>query len=249
MIRFVITPHLPQGNVKQIIIGKKYENMLKNASLEYNFELICLDDNPYVDERLSGHTDLMAVHLGDNRLALRPFLRSNDRLRELGAEIVFTEDNGGNSYPNDAALNFCVVGKRLIYNDKSANDDIVNQLTNINSKIKCKQGYTKCSTCVVDERSIITVDGGIAKAASLSGLNVLHIENAEIKLSGFDKGFIGGASFKIAPDIMAFTGYIINNNVRDQIESFLSERGIKAIYLNDCPAFDIGSAIPLTEEA
>ena len=36
MIRFVEKPHLPQGEVRQIIIGEKYKNMLENALFEQN---------------------------------------------------------------------------------------------------------------------------------------------------------------------------------------------------------------------
>ena len=31
MIRFVEKPHLPQGKVRQIIIGEKYKNVLESA--------------------------------------------------------------------------------------------------------------------------------------------------------------------------------------------------------------------------
>lgn len=251
MIRPVAVPHLPQGRVRHLIIGKKYEKMLKNAAFRHDFELICIENNPYVDHRLAGHTDLMAAHLGENSIIMCDFLKDSPaatELTELGLSISYAPNCVSAQYPYDAALNFCLIGHTLLANSKTANADIVNKFTKESSLIDCKQGYTKCSVCVADERSIITQDRGIAKAADGAGLDVLLVENAGIKLDGFSEGFIGGASFKIAPDVLAFTGYIINNNVREQIESFLMERGIKAVYLNDCPAFDIGSAIPITEE-
>lgn len=250
MLKIIDTPHLPQGKLRYLIIGKKYEKMLKNASLEHDFELICADDNPYADKRLIGHIDLIAAHLGKNRLAMQRYCEGSEadkRLRELGIETIFVPNSALASYPHDATLNFCVVGDTLIYNSKTANNDIVNKLT-IKQRVDCRQGYTKCSACVVDEKSIITEDKGIASAAGAAGLNVLCIENSGVKLEGFDKGFIGGAAFKLAPNAMAFTGYIINNDVRAEIESFLNEREIEAVYLNDCPAFDIGSAIPIVEK-
>lgn len=63
MIRFVEKPHLPQGEVRQIIIGEKYKNMLENALFEQNIAPIWFKNNDFVDERLSGHCDLMAAHL------------------------------------------------------------------------------------------------------------------------------------------------------------------------------------------
>ena len=64
---------------------------------------------------------------------------------------------------------------------------------------------------------------------------------------GFEHGFIGGSSFKINRNEMAFTGVINDKAERRRIERFLNERGIYAVYLTDGPLFDIGSAIPITE--
>lgn len=250
MITKIKLPHLPQGKVKHIIIGKKYEKMLKNAAFRYNFELILLADNPYVDKRLEGHTDIMAAHLCDNRLIMCDFLKESaeiDKLKALGFAIDFVPNSISPEYPHDAMLNFCAVGDTLLYNSNVVNKNIVQKFTNTRNFEKCKQGYTKCSTCVVDDCSIITEDCGIATAAKEAGLDVLLIEPAGVTLDGFERGFIGGASFKLAHNVMAFTGYIINSNARLQIERFLGERNLEAVYLNDCPAFDIGSAIPITE--
>ena len=78
-------------------------------------------------------------------------------------------------------------------------------------------------------------------------MDALYLPDPFIKLDGFDHGFIGGASFKISESELAFTGTIEDTNIKNKIESFLSERCIKPIYLIDKPIFDIGSAIPLTE--
>ncbi len=250
-IQILTVPHLPNGEVRQIIIGKKYEKMLKTASSKHSFELICLDSNPFVDSRLAGHTDLSAAHLGGNEIALGSFLKNSDavqRLKALGLNIRFVPDCSAPQYPFDAALNFCIVGNTLLYNSKTAQTDIVNKLTITKTLIDCKQGYTKCSVCVVDEESIITEDKGIARNAENAGLKVLLLDDAEIKLDGFKNGFIGGASFKIARNKMAFTGYIINSDARNAVEGFLAKRGIETVYLTKRPAFDIGSAIPIAEE-
>lgn len=250
MITRIKLPHLPQGKVQHVVIGKKYEKTLKNAAFRYNFEPIVLDDNPYVDKRLEGHADIMAAHLCNDRLIMCDFLKHSaeiDKLKALGFAIDFVPNSTRPEYPHDAMLNFCAVGDTLLYNSNIVSEDIVQKITSIRRFAKCKQGYTKCSTCVVDEFSIITEDSGVATAAKKAGLDVLLIEPAGVKLDGFQNGFIGGASFKLAHNVMAFTGYIINSNVRLQIERFLNERNIEPVYLNDCPAFDIGSVIPITE--
>lgn len=249
MIGTIKTPHLLKGRVRHLIIGEKYEKLLKNAAIEYNFELICLENNRYCDERLSGHTDLAAVHIGGNELVCRQYLRNTEahrHLNSLGVNVEFIDNCLSPEYPDDASLNFCVVGGKVLMNPKTADGQTVKRLTN--TPIYCKQGYTKCSVCVVDENSIITEDKGVALCARNAGLEVLEIPSCGIVLDGYPNGFIGGASFKIAPDILAFTGAISDTYIMNEIETFLSARNIKAVYLNDTPAIDIGSAIPITEE-
>ena len=114
--------------------------------------------------------------------------------------------------------------------------------------IPCKQGYTKCSICVVDENAIITDDSKITQIAAANGIEALLVDKGLATLDGFKYGFIGGSSFKIDKNKVAFTGMIRNTYERNKIESFLSKRGIEAVYLTEDELFDIGSAIPLTEE-
>lgn len=103
--------------------------------------------------------------------------------------------------------------------------------------------------CVADDSSIITADRKIAAIASAAGMNVLTVSEKLTALDGFEHGFIGGASFKISRNEMAFTGVINNASEKSRIEHFLNERGVSAVYLTDEPLFDIGSAIPIIEEA
>ena len=55
------------------------------------------------------------------------------------------------------------------------------------------QGYAKCSTAVCD-RGIITADETIYSACCENGINALKITQGNVKLSGYEYGFIGGAS-------------------------------------------------------
>ena len=245
MIRFVEKPHLPQGEVRQIIIGVKYKNVLENALFEQNIAPIWFKNNDFVDERLSGHCDLMAAHLGGNRLAVQSSVADNCKLIN-NIELICTENPSRPEYPYDAGLNICIVDEKLIYNPKSANMQIVSQFEG--TKLICKQGYTKCSICVVDENSIITADNKIAAIVSATGMDVLHVSEKITALDGFEHGFIGGASFKISRNKMAFTGVIADVCERSRIERFLNERDIAPVYLTNAPMFDIGSAIPITEE-
>lgn len=245
MLRFVEKPHLPQGRARRLILGKKYKSVLENTLLRRNIEPIWLKNNDFVDERLSGHCDLMAAHLGNNVLAVQEsIVRDCENIHNI--ELLKIPAPTKPEYPHDAALNFCIVGDKLIYNPKTADASVINRLKL--NLLACRQGYTKCSVCVVDEASIITADNKIAQIAMSAGMSVLYVKEDLAALDGFEHGFIGGASFKISRNEMAFTGVINDAGEKHRIESFLNERGISAVYLTLERLFDIGSAIPIIEE-
>ena len=248
MMQNIETPHLPQGRVRHIIIGEKYRNMLQNALFRYNIDAIWLPDNPYVDDRLKGHADLSAVHIGNDRIVLTDNLKECEEINKitsLGYKVSYTP-NLSDKYPCDAKLNFCILGDRLIHNPKTSDTETVNSLEL--SEIRVRQGYTKCSICIVNDCAVITSDSMIFSCAMDSGIDALLISKPFVKLAGFDYGFIGGASFKISKDRLAFTGRISDEEIRNSIESFLHKHCVEPIYLTDEEIFDIGSAIPITED-
>ncbi len=219
-------------------IGEKYRERLEGPLAALGVCAFWLPDNPNVDTRLSGHADLMLLDLGGGRV-----LTYLDGLPDIGLEVVKVEGQG-RVYPEDARLCACVVGRYCIHDFRISDPHITGF-----ERIQVRQGYARCSTCVVDERSVITSDAGIAKAAARHGIDVLGIRPGYIELEGFDTGFIGGASFKISPDRLAFTGRLDSHPDVARIKSFLRERGVEPVYLTDNPAFDIGSAVPLTAAA
>ena len=87
--------------------------------------------------------------------------------------------------------------------------------------LEVQQGYTKCSICVVSENAIITSDIGIHCKAKESGIDSLLISPGYIDLPGYKYGFIGGASFKISDNVIAFTGSLDSHPDKDNIEHFL----------------------------
>lgn len=187
----------------------------------------------------------MAAHLGNNVLAVhKSTVADCENIHNI--ELIKIPVPTKPEYPHDAALNFCVVGDKLIYNPKTADASVIDRLRL--NLLACRQGYTKCSVCVVDEDSIITADNKIAQIAMSTGMSVLYVKEDLAALDGFEHGFIGGASFKISRNEMAFTGVINDAGEKRRIESFLNERGINAVYLTAERLFDIGSAIPIIEE-
>ena len=246
MISIIEKPNLPKGEVKHIILGEKYKDMLEKPLISRGIIPVWLPDNPNVDYRLSGHADLSAVHLKENEIAIVKDDCIDKDLTSVGFKVKAVDVKQSSAYPKDVALNFCIVGEYCICNKKTASAELIASLPY--KLIECTQGYTKCSVLVVDDNSIITSDRIIAEKAKVNGLDVLLIDDSFVKLEGFNKGFIGGSAFKISKHEIAFTGNINDRFCKELIESFLDKHSTKSIYLTDKDLFDIGSAIPLTEQ-
>lgn len=252
MKNFVELSSLPRV-AGSIIIGSKYAKILKKPLEKIGILPLLVPENPNVDPRLSGHADLSVFHAGGKRLYLAQHLKDTDfaeKLSRLGAELEFPEFHQKREYPSDAYLNARAVGKKLIYGKNVTAGFIVKCFTNHSDVvlIGSRQGYAGCSVCVVDENSIITADAGIAKAAVKHGIDVLCIENGHIDLPGFEYGFIGGSSFKLSKDELAFTGVLDEHPDKKEIMSFLASKSVEPVFLTDRKIFDIGGGIPLIEE-
>ena len=59
--------------------------------------------------------------------------------------------------------------------------------------INVNQGYAKCS-CAACSSGVITADDSIFKTLCKQGINSLKITPGHVTLTGYDYGFIGGAS-------------------------------------------------------
>lgn len=251
MSRFVAQPNLPI-DAKMVLFGQKYAEILGDLLKNTGIEPVFVPDNPLVDPRLSGHADLSVLYIGGGKCLLAPYLmgtKLSQDLSALGMDIDYLSEQMGREYPRDAVLNVCIFGRQLVCNEKLAARQIVDFFTNKDIKlIHVRQGYARCSVCIVDESSVITADRGIAKALYAAGVDVLLISNGYVNLSGFDYGFIGGASFKISSKRIAFTGILDGHPDKAAIFDFLQRRGIEPVFLTKRPIFDIGGAVPFFEK-
>jgi hypothetical protein len=166
--------------------------------------------------------------------------------------VMFSLDDcvkkAGEKYPENILLNCLFLNNTLYGKLDSTDDSVIHYCRNNNIKlVNVNQGYTRCSTLAINNKAAITADKSIEKALKNNGVEVLLIEPGYIKLDGFDYGFIGGASFKIAPDTLAFTGRLTGHPDQNRILCFLASHGIEPVHLTQYPAFDIGSAVPILE--
>ena len=249
MKNFVDDPNLP-NRAAGVILGEKYAARFHSALADIGVTPIYLPDNPYVSPGLSGHADLSVFHCGGRDILVAPYLTGSDfadRLERSGCKVSAVDAEQGSAYPKDCALNACVVGKWLLCNPDVTAREVMSRFEN-ERVIGFRQGYARCSVCVVDEDSIITADAGIAAAAEDRGLDVLKIQAGFFELPGYSYGFIGGSCFKLSKTELMFTGTIDQHPDSEAIIGFLRGHGVEALYLRDEPAVDIGGFIPIFEQ-
>lgn len=144
-------------------------------------------------------------------------------------------------YPKDVLYNAAKIGKYFLCS-KFTSKDLVDKASKMGLNIvKVSQGYVKCNVLIVDDNHIITEDAGIAKALKNADINCLLIAPKEVKLEGYDYGFIGGASGKIN-DTIVFNGDISKHSDYAKIKAFITECGLNIKYFN-YPLSDIGSIL------
>ena len=248
MTNFVKLPNLPDGRETVAAIGEAYSDELKKALKQYGVRVLSCPNNPFVDERLCSHIDLSVFHLGDNRFLLSEHASQStfaEELIQLGAKIVVSEGTPGKAYPNDASLCALSLNGKVFHNEKVC-DSHIKDLFGKNL-FRVKQGYTKCAVCPIGKNAAICADRGVVKAMRQEGIEVLEIASGFISLEGFGEGFIGGAAFMLAPQVLSFTGTLENHPDKLIIENFLQRLGVSPVYLTDRPVFDVGSIIPVCE--
>ncbi len=233
---------------KHLVLGEKYYDLLDAAIKKLGLVPLYVPDNPDVDYRLSGHADLSVFYSGGENIFLAPYLQNSDFSRKLidsGLEVRFCDIKQAEKYPFDAQMNACLCGNALLYSENVTCNDIIKYLTNSREidLLNCRQGYLNCSVCVVDDNSIITADRGVYAVCKEAGIDVLLISPGFVELTGFDYGFIGGASFKIEDKVLAFTGSLEAHPDCEAILEFIKSKDVEPVFLTDLPIFDIGGAI------
>lgn len=195
------------------------------------------------DERISSHPDLV-ISMIDDTLIIdeNAHIDIFKQLDSLSIPYVVGNSRLAAAYPEDIAYNAVITKDFLIHNL-----DYTNPLLSMHSRythkklLSVKQGYTKCSTVVVNDDAIITSDQGIYNVAK-DFMNVLLIQPGHVILDGFDFGFLGGASGSLE-DTVVFHGDLSKHPDFVKIKSFVEAAQKKLLYFEEFPLTDIGSIL------
>lgn len=241
-------PYLPKKRVKAVVIDKRANADMIKKLIKMNIEPIFTPECKNVYSAIKYHPDIMMHFLDNNNAVVEPetdnaFIK---KLVEYGINVIKGSASLECNYPNDIAYNIARVGNAAFHNFKYS-DDIIRKyfFDNKIKMINMKQGYAKCSICIVDEKSIITSDVGISMLAKQNNFDCLLIRPGYIKLWDLNYGFIGGCTGKISENEMLFCGKITDHPDYVNINKFLYKRDIEAIELVNSELIDLGSLIPI----
>lgn len=199
-----------------------------------------------LDSPVASHADMQLLALDSQTVLLSPYQpQLKAQLSQLGLTVL-TGPTLEKEYPRDVPYNAVRLRNNYICNHKTVSAVARSYWQKLGCReIAVKQGYASCSTCVVDERSIITADAGIAGAATAAGLCVLQIRPGFIQIPKYDTGFIGGCSGRTG-DAVIFTGKLESHPDGTQMRSFIKSRGMQIVELADGPLIDIGGMIAVS---
>ena len=153
-MRFLECPHLPGSRVTLCAVGGENPEIV-SALRELNIEVIELGANPMLPEPLRTHADMLLHDRGGGSLFLAAGTGAKSRLEEYG--FLAAEVPVGGGYPEHVALNCFCLHNRLFGRLDAVPYQLLNYYQSIGAgTVEVKQGYTKCSTAIVDHSSIIT---------------------------------------------------------------------------------------------
>lgn len=251
MEKFIKTPFIPKGKVKTVIVDRRIPTCIQNKIRAEGINIIktprCMD----LYEAISCHPDILMHHIGENEIIIAPNIYNyiREELEKLNFKVVLGRTILKSTYPGNIAYNVGRVGKFAIHNFKYTDEILLKKLIEKDIElINVKQGYAKCSICIVNERAIITSDKGIAKNVEKYGIDVLLIKSGYIDLPGVSHGFIGGATGLIGKEKMLFCGDIARHSDYKKIKSFLQKYSIDMLFIKNKKLIDLGSVIPIIEK-
>lgn len=230
--------------MKYAILDHRASVKTAGALKKYGFTVVFTPKIDHTYTTICGHSDIMVHKLCDDVLVTEPtvceyFKNKMPEIEVLSGKTILNE-----KYPYDIAYNAARVGNNIICNKKFT-DDIIIEFANKNhlNLINTKQGYAKCSICVVSNEAIITSDKNIQSVALENNIDVLLVNDNQIKLTGFDHGFIGGATGLLNENMLAINGNIELHDNYNEIVQFCAKYNVEVISLNNDEIIDIGSIL------
>ncbi len=211
-----------------VYISENSNKLLVEYLTALGLKVVFISPPKHITTGISTHPDIYMCKLGADDRAM-VFLGEMEKI--------------SNNYPGDIIYNAACSGRFFIHNLKYTDKELLATATAAGmTLVNTRQGYSKCSTAIVDEDSFITSDEAIAIPLRAAGAEVLLINKGHIKLRGYDMGFIGGTCGRIGKT-MVFNGNLSAHPDFEKIKEFIQAKGLSLKYFPEYPLEDIGSII------
>ncbi|MBU3092466.1 hypothetical protein K2F40_03500 [Clostridium sp. CM028] len=227
--------------MKNIIVDFRIHNEEKEYLVSRGYNLLICPPSNILYEAVCGHPDMLMHILGkdiivhkdmDNEFILSLIL--------LNYKVYKSNSTLKDKYPYDICLNSLSLGNLFIHSVNFTDTNLLS-LLKTRKLINVKQGYTKCSTCIVNDHAVITSDVSIAKALSIEKIDILLIPPGDIILPGLNYGFIGGVTGLIEDNVLAFYGHLDHYLYGKEVLNFLNKHKVEPVFLRNGKLIDRGS--------
>ena len=162
---------------RKIFISGKVPDSLENILSDLG-RVVKLPAFNKLPEPVSSHGDMLIFKDSTGKIFVpKEYYDLNKELfQDMDLECVCEEFS--DKYPEDVYLDALLLGDHLICKERYTAKKI-----KAGKKIKdVKQGYARCSVCLLGRRAAITADGGIAKRLEELGSKTLIISAGDICL-------------------------------------------------------------------
>lgn len=214
---------------------------------ENGYKVIALPPYSGLQSAVASHPDMLIFATDDKLITSKGYYTENraiidEILQSCGLELVLSSVEIGEKYPNDVIFNAAKIGKYLVANTDYIAKEILSAMAEKGIKaINIKQGYSKCSICIVSDNAVITSDSGIYKTlCEETQLDVLKISEGFVDLVPYNHGFIGGATGADKENVY-FCGDLNTHPDCDKIKNFCKKYSKNAVSLSGGKLTDIGT--------
>jgi hypothetical protein len=227
--------------MKNVIVDFRIHSEEKESLVSMGYDLLVCPSSNLLYDAVCGHPDML-MHITGNNIIVHKNMNSEfiQNLELLNYNVYKSSSVLQTKYPDNICLNSLSIGNLFVH---SINFTDTNLLSLVKNKklVNVKQGYTKCSTCMVNNHAAITSDVSIAKALIIEGMDVLLVPPGDILLPGLNYGFIGGATGLIENNILAFYGHLDHYLYGKEVLKFLKKHRVEPVFLRNGKLTDRGS--------
>ena len=228
------------------LVDCRISSEIEKKLSEYADSIVKLPPLPALPAPVASHPDMLLFISDGILITHKDYYQvaknEIDRIASAGKlNILLSDEEIGDVYPHDIIFNAAVVGNSVLCLEKGVSKHIRALAAETGRRIvNVNQGYTKCSTVIVDKNAVITSDRTVAIAAREFGIDLLFVRPGYIELPGYDTGFIGGASGRLG-DKVYFCGDLDTHPDAMAIKAFCAAHCRTAVSLSDDRLFDAGT--------